>query len=82
MRLQKNLIVVLLAVTQVAFAGCTTIAFFPTAPAQKAADKVIDDIWPAAPVRPATAVTSPTTQAKDGVKEMVKVDAEKTEARK
>ncbi len=36
-------------------AGCSTIAFFPTAPAQKAADKVIDDIWPTAPERAATA---------------------------
>ena len=27
--------------------GCSTISFFPAAPAQKAADKVIDDIWPA-----------------------------------
>ena len=29
-------------------AGCSTISFFPTESAQKAADKVIDDIWPAA----------------------------------
>ena len=28
--------------------GCGTITFFPAAPAQKAADNVIDDIWPAA----------------------------------
>lgn len=27
--------------------GCSTISFFPTELAQKAADKVIDDIWPA-----------------------------------
>ncbi len=28
--------------------GCSTISFFPAESAQKAADKVIDDIWPAA----------------------------------
>jgi hypothetical protein len=35
-----------LAAAVVAAAGCGTISFFPTQPAQKAADKVIDDIWP------------------------------------
>ena len=28
-------------------AACTSISFFPQVPAQKTADKVIDDIWPA-----------------------------------
>jgi hypothetical protein len=37
-------------------AGCGTISFFPTQPAQKAADKVIDDIWP--PVQPTAPVAS------------------------
>jgi multidrug efflux pump subunit AcrA (membrane-fusion protein) len=38
-------------------AGCGTISFFPTAPAQKAADKVIEDIWPPAqPTVPVVAV--------------------------
>lgn len=82
MRLQKNLLVVLIAVSQMVAAGCTTIAFFPTAPAQKAADKLIDDIWPAAPSRPATASAPSAAPAKDGAKEIAKADAEKTEARK
>ncbi len=29
------------------FYGCGSISFFPTAPAQKAADNIIDDVWPA-----------------------------------
>jgi hypothetical protein len=37
-------------------AGCGTISFFPAQPAQKAADKVIDDIWP--PIQPAAPVAS------------------------
>jgi hypothetical protein len=37
--------------------ACGTISFFPTAPAQKAADKVIEDIWPPAqPTVPVVAV--------------------------
>jgi hypothetical protein len=80
MRLLKKLIVIVLASVTVTLAGCTTIAFFPTAPAQKAADKLIDDIWPVAPVRPATAPAP--APAKGGTKELAKADAEKTEARK
>ena len=30
-----------------AMAGCASTLFFPVKPAEKAADKVIDDIWPA-----------------------------------
>ena len=30
-----------------AMTGCSTISFFPAVGAQKAADKVINDIWPA-----------------------------------
>ena len=37
-------------------AGCGTISFFPAQPAQKAADKVIDDIWP--PIQPTAPVAS------------------------
>lgn len=37
-------------------AGCGTISFFPAQPAQKAADKVIDDIWP--PIQPTVPVAS------------------------
>ena len=29
-----------------AMSGCGTALFFPAKPAEKAADKVIDDIWP------------------------------------
>ena len=29
-----------------AMAGCASTLFFPAKPAEKAADKVIDDIWP------------------------------------
>lgn len=36
----------LLAMLLWAIVGCSTISFFPTADAQKAADKVIKDIWP------------------------------------
>lgn len=41
-------------------AACGSISFFPVAPAQKAADKVIEDIWPSsismAPTVPVVAV--------------------------
>ena len=37
-------------------AGCGTISFFPAQPAQKAADKVIDDVWP--PIQPTAPVAS------------------------
>ena len=37
----------LVAMLLLVMAGCSTISFFPTADAQKAADKVIKDIWPA-----------------------------------
>lgn len=46
---------VLVFATAVA-AGCGTISFFPAQPAQKAADKVIDDIWP--PTQPTAPVAS------------------------
>jgi flagellar basal body-associated protein FliL len=86
MQLQKNLIVIVIviviAVSTVALAGCTTIAFFPTAPAQKAADKLIDDIWPAAPARPAAVQAPVAAPAKDATKDVAKADTEKTEARK
>jgi hypothetical protein len=58
--------------------GCANIAFFPKGTAQKAADKVIDDIWPALsspdtliakPVTtPAVAATAPTEPVKSDVK--------------
>jgi hypothetical protein len=60
-------------------AGCANIAFFPKAPAQKAADKVIDDIWPAAPAPPVVAekpAVTPSVAAK------VPVEPAKTETKK
>lgn len=48
--------------------GCSTISFFPAAPAQKAADKVIDDIWPAPEVVKAPASTVASSDAVSGTK--------------
>jgi hypothetical protein len=45
-----------LVLATVVVAGCGTISFFPAQPAQKAADKVIDDIWP--PIQPTAPVAS------------------------
>ena len=47
-RCYRFLLAMLSALILVSTAGCSTISFFPTESAQKAADKVIDDIWPAA----------------------------------
>jgi hypothetical protein len=49
-----------------ALAGCSSIAFYPAVPAQKAADRVIDDIWPA---QPANQTTAAKEQPKDAAKE-------------
>lgn len=39
------------------FYGCAAITFFPTASAQKAADSIIDEVWPASqPTVPVTSV--------------------------
>jgi hypothetical protein len=58
--------------------GCANITFFPKGTAQKAADKVIDDIWPgsSAPdtliakpaTTPAVAATAPAEPAKSDAK--------------
>jgi hypothetical protein len=45
-----------LALAAAVLAGCGTISFFPAQPAQKAADKVIDDIWP--PIQPTAPVAA------------------------
>ena len=47
-RCYRFMLAMLSALILVNTAGCSTISFFPTESAQKAADKVIDDIWPAA----------------------------------
>jgi hypothetical protein len=66
------------ALLVVAVSGCANIAFFPKGTAQKAADKVIDDIWPASssaePViakpasAPAVAATAPVEPQKSDAK--------------
>ena len=47
-RCYRFLLAMLSALILVSTAGCSTISFFPAESAQKAADKIIDDIWPAA----------------------------------
>ena len=47
-RCYRFMLAMLSALILVNTAGCSTISFFPAESAQKAADKVIDDIWPAA----------------------------------
>jgi outer membrane murein-binding lipoprotein Lpp len=61
-----------------AVSGCASITFFPKGTAQKAADKVIDDIWPGSTApdtliakpatTPAVAATAPTEPVKSDVK--------------
>ena len=46
MKKVKILIVVANLACALAMSGCGTALFFPVKPAEKAADKVIDDIWP------------------------------------
>lgn len=41
-----------------AMSGCASTLFFPAKPAEKAADKVIDDIWPVQ-VKPAGTTAEP-----------------------
>jgi hypothetical protein len=69
----------LLMATFLSVAGCSSISFFPKATAQKAADKVIDDIWPAS-AAPADAITTPA--ATPSVATKMPPDATKTEAKK
>jgi hypothetical protein len=45
----RNNVLVCVSILGVPVTGCSTISFFPQAPAQKAADKVIDDVWPVPP---------------------------------
>ena len=42
-----------------AVSGCASTLFFPAKPAEKAADKVIDDIWPAMAKPAATELKRP-----------------------
>ena len=42
----KIFIVAAILAGALAMSGCGTALFFPVKPAEKAADRVIDDIWP------------------------------------
>lgn len=46
MRINKGWMVVLMLVTLLGDAGCSAISFFPHKAAEKAADRVLDDILP------------------------------------
>jgi hypothetical protein len=65
-------IILVVALLAASLAGCGSISFFPAAPAQRAADKVIDDIWPAAPLPPA--FTRNVTVSKESAKELAKAE--------
>jgi hypothetical protein len=52
----KKIVVGLALASIVAMTSCTSALFFPAKPAEKAADALIDDIWPDVP-KPATAKT-------------------------
>ena len=54
MKLGKTPLVMVALVGMLAMAGCASTLFFPAKPAEIAADKVIDDIWPGV-AKPATA---------------------------
>ncbi len=48
MNFSKRIFAVLTLIAASAFVcGCGSITFFPSAPAQKAADNIIDEVWPA-----------------------------------
>lgn len=53
---ERKLQIMFMATLLLAASGCGSISFFPAQPAQKAADKVIDDVWP--PVQPTAPVAS------------------------
>jgi hypothetical protein len=66
-------VALILTFSLVGLAACSSISFFPKATAQKAADKLIDDIWPTSATPsdtavPAVAAKTPTDAAKSEVK--------------
>jgi hypothetical protein len=75
---RDKLLLTAAALLVVTVSGCASIAFFPKGTAQKAADKVIDDIWPASSsagtvvakpaAAPAVAATAPVEPQKSDVK--------------
>ena len=48
MKTRKTLLVAVVLATAFTMTGCVSTLFFPAKSAEKAADKVIDDIWPTA----------------------------------
>ncbi len=46
MKARKVLVASVTLICIAAMAGCTSTLFFPAKSAEKAADKLIDDIWP------------------------------------
>lgn len=42
----EKVVVVAAIASMLALAGCASTLFFPAKPAEKAADSLIDDIWP------------------------------------
>ena len=48
MKTRKPMLVAAALATTLTMTGCVSTLFFPAKSAEKAADKVIDDIWPAA----------------------------------
>ena len=48
MKTIKKLLVGAVLATGLTMTGCVSTLFFPIKSAEKAADKIIDDIWPAA----------------------------------
>ena len=48
MKTRNTLLVSTMLATALTMAGCVSTLFFPAKSAEKAADKIIDDIWPAA----------------------------------
>ena len=47
MKTRKTLLVAAVLATALTMTGCVSTLFFPAKSAEKAADKVIDDFWPA-----------------------------------
>jgi hypothetical protein len=56
MELGKRIVGGLALASMLAMTGCASTLFFPAKPAEKAADALIDDIWPDVP-KPAVAKT-------------------------
>ena len=60
MKMERTIFAVVTLTTMLALSGCGSTLFYPSRSAEKAADKVIDGIWPNV-VKPATAKTETKT---------------------